>query len=631
MKTGSDSSHRERPGRDHARVETRVAPVSPFHFRGILFGAVLFALAAGTIIGAMDMYFTHGLWYTGSATFRSWFILAVLGLTGLQLVRVVASKLTRARMPALAAEGMLLFGLVYLAFRFIGYSSVIWSVFQNPNYAKIAYWGSSVATGVAVYLVIRRIAPPLASAARRMFPVTVLFALVILVTPYFLRTDAARNVVLVTIDTLRADHLGCYGYERDTSPNTDAFARRSFLFTDPIVQWPKTSPSFSSILTSLYCGQTGVTGTRQKLPRGMTTTAELLMNAGYTTAAVLGNGNLAREYNFDQGFDVFIEAWRDEEVEKERRCDARHITDHAMRLLPDLGRTGGFFLWLHYVDPHAKYTPPEPFHEMFVNDAYYGEQAITLNQGFNEDIGGAPGRSILEGQDNLHYYVAQYDAEIRYCDSELSKVFLYLAENGLLENTMVIISSDHGESLGDHNYYFEHGKFTYDSCLRVPLIVYVPGEEPAVISTPVALLDVHPTILDFAGLDENDPPMEGTSLLELIRREEGNGNGLVYSQSGSPNDPVWSVRDNRWKLIYAQSPRYRNVMTGSLYEFYDLWSDPAETVNIYDLEHPRVPELVEELHRWIETQPVREGSYGTTFDVTDELTRENLKALGYIE
>jgi arylsulfatase A-like enzyme len=356
----------------------------------------------------------------------------------------------------------------------------------------------------------------------------------------------------------------------------------------------------------------------------------VLENAGYRTAGVVGNGNLAKGYNFDQGFSVYVEAWKDDAVPEERRCDAAHITDRALEELKGLASSGKFFLWIHYIDPHSPYSPPPPYHEMFVADRYYGEKKIALHEGFDDDIGGCPGRSRLGNNDNLHYYIAQYDAEIRYCDSQVKRVFDFIAESGLERNTLVIVSSDHGESLGEHNYYFEHGKFSYEPCLRVPLIVRIPGLSPRRIDRPVPLLDVHPTILDYAGV-RSAVHQEGLSLIEQLRSAGSHGDRVVFAESGGAKNPVWTVRDERWKLIYVPSPKFRNVMTGSLYELYDLVHDPLETVNIYAEGDSMATQLTAELDHWIETKNGGRNAEGRIYDVHDESTNENLRALGYIE
>ncbi|MGH2669536.1 MAG: sulfatase, partial [bacterium] len=268
------------------------------------------------------------------------------------------------------------------------------------------------------------------------------------VTRHLFRAGGA-NVVWITIDTLRADHLGAYGYARPTSPHIDALARQGVLFRQAMVQWPKTTPSMASMLTGTYPHTNGIIrftplaiGSRPLL------FSEMLGNAGYRTIAISTHPALTPLYQFAQGFDVFVEAWRDS-----TRRSAR-ATEEATTWLREHATGSPFFLWIHYMDPHARYAPPPPYDGMFVGDAHYdGRRRLRLNEGENEDLGGVPGRASLGRRNELAYYVAQYDAEIRYTDENVGAVLEALRVSGADERTIVILTADHGESLGEHDYY----------------------------------------------------------------------------------------------------------------------------------------------------------------------------------
>jgi arylsulfatase len=445
------------------------------------------------------------------------------------------------------------------------------------------------------------------------------------------------SVLLITVDTLRADHLGCYGYARNTSPVMDELAGQGVLFGEAVVQWPKTSPSFASMMTSTYSHRNGVQGTRQRLGDANTTLAEVLRNAGYRTAGVVGNANLSTDFNFDQGFDWYQEPWNDEGVRDDVKdgCGAGRLTDRAIGWLEANGEGGRFFLWIHYIDPHAKYVPPPPYDSLFVGDALYapdGGDVLVLHDGLNEDMGGVPGRSRLGDHDRRDYYIAMYDGEIRYMDAEIGRLIDRTRQLGLWEDLLVVLTSDHGESLGEHDYYFEHGRLPYDACARVPLIVSggaVPRRGVRVVH-PVAVMDVFPTILDIIGVEPTGEE-SGISLRPLIEGADAPGREYVFMESGYERNYQRSIRNGRWKLIYVPDERARSIMTGSEFELYDIVADPGETRNLVDVETAVAETLRTALFRWMdETGSAGESRADRKTVGVDEETEAHLRALGYV-
>lgn len=599
----------------------------------IFFFAICASVGVTILVTIVNEYWESGLWNLLALTLRKAYIISLAYIMIVYGLLAIVKRYLEGKAGIIARKSILVLFVFFPMVSALDYSSPIRRIVHRNVIADVMTYLTAFVAAFSLMTLIEFVRERDRLMRRwigkTLIPSAVLGIAACILPSFAGEEKAGGNILLITIDTLRADHLGCYGYVRDTSPRIDRFARMSYVYTNPIVQWPKTSPSFSSILTSLYCSQTGVTSPRQRLSSNMTTTAEILRNTGYNTAAVVGNGNLAKRYNFNQGFSIYIEAWKDEKIESGKACTAQHITDLSLRVLQDLAREGGFFMWIHYIDPHAPYNPPSNYNGMFVGDKYFGDKRIKLNEGFNDDIGGCPLRSRLGENDNLYYYIAQYDAEIRYCDSQLGRILDFLESKHLIRSTMVIITSDHGESLGEHNYYFEHGKFPYDATLRVPLIVYVPSLGEGRIDSPVPLLDIHPTILEFAGVG-GDGPWEGRSLFAQMREETGARRG-VFSQSGGVKNPVWAVRRGKWKLIHTSSSRYRNLMSGAPYELYDLENDPAETVNLSGAGVEVENDLREVLNRWIEE--TKEGIEMTEeqVDVFEKSTNENLRALGYIE
>jgi arylsulfatase A-like enzyme len=438
------------------------------------------------------------------------------------------------------------------------------------------------------------------------------------------------NILLITIDTLRADHLGAYGYARPTSPNIDRLAREGVLFRRAVSQWPKTSPSFAALMSSTYGHTNGlIRTTAQRMPDRFLLLAELLKAGGYSTRAAVANVNLARVFNFDQGFDVYLEPWREED--EQRRTEL--VTRQGIGLLERAPAERPFFLWLHYFDPHARYQPPRPYDGMFTGDRHFDPSwRVPLLTEKRKDIGGIPLTARLGSEDRIAYYVAQYDAEIRFVDQQVGLLLKALDERGLAGKTMVVLTSDHGESLGDHGYFFEHGRFPYDDCVHVPLIVRGPGagRPGGVVRSPVELIDVAPTLLDLAGLPAN-PEAEGRSLRRLLEGERTGDPGRAYAftESGYARDYQRAIVGDRYKLVYVPDAGDRAVMQGGELELYDLEADPGETWNLVD-ERPEVAApLKERLMRWIADGG--SGSEAPEAVRVEPQAEEQLRSLGYIQ
>jgi arylsulfatase A-like enzyme len=437
------------------------------------------------------------------------------------------------------------------------------------------------------------------------------------------------NILLITIDALRADHLGAYGYPRQTSPNIDRLAGEGVRFQRAVSQWPLTSPSFAAMMSSTYGHTNGLMRTTaQRMPDRALMLAELLRAGGYDTWAAVGNVNLARAFNFDQGFEIYRELWREDD---QRRTEL--TTRSGLELLDRASNGRPFFLWLHYFDPHARYQPPKPFDGMFVNDAHFDASwRVPLLTQKRWDIGGISSNVNLGREDRVAYYIAQYDAEIRSVDSQVGILMQALKARGLDGRTLVVVTADHGESLGDHNYFFEHGRFPYDDCVHVPLIFHGPGVAKAgeVVRSPVELIDLAPTLLDLAGLPPN-PEAEGKSLRRLLDGERAGDPRWQYAftESGFAQNYQRSITSERYKLVFVPDAGDRRVMQGRELELYDLQEDPGETKNLID-ERPQVAAPLERrLQQWIV-----EGGGGAGIPTAariDSQAEEQLRSLGYIQ
>lgn len=434
-----------------------------------------------------------------------------------------------------------------------------------------------------------------------------------------------RNVVLITVDTLRADFLGCYGGPAGLSPRIDRLAARGTRFEHALVQWPKTSPSVASLLTSTYGTTNGMMRVcGQRLPAHLDVLTMQLDRAGFDTAALVTNRFLGADYGFDRGFDEFTEVW------ETGRHDADRVTELAIPWLDRLEPP--FFLWLHYLDPHTPYTPPPEFEtDTPMRPVAGGDRKLVLTDG-DEDMGVVPKHAQLPIPPRLSSYVARYEGEIRFLDFQVGRLLDALHERALEESTMVILTADHGESLGDHDYYFEHGRLPYDACLRVPLVIRVPwseGNPVPVVAAPVALLNLAPTILEAVGLPVGDQA-QGVSMWPLLAGRPQQLPDHVFAEAGYTQDHQRIVRRGPWKLILVPDSSDRSIMTGGRYELYDIQADPGETRNLAADRPQVVADLAARLEEWIADTPRAESPAETPRGMDDD-TRAALRALGYAE
>jgi arylsulfatase A-like enzyme len=381
--------------------------------------------------------------------------------------------------------------------------------------------------------------------------------------PPHARAGNGLSVLLVTIDTLRADHLGAYGYGRRTSPAIDALARRGALFEQAYTFWPKTRGSMVMMFTGKLPSQNGYTKTHPMLLDFNPTLAGVLKQAGYATSAVVDNPNVAAQHGYAKGFDRYRETWEEKALATETDR-TRAMTADAVRFLRAASAERPFFLWIHYVNPHAPYTPPPPFDTAFLDAASDGGPRLPLVAGFH---GGIPQQWAAAGRDRLGYYVAQYDGEIAAVDREVGEVLAALDASGAAGRTLVVLTSDHGESLGEHDYYFDHGADLFDPSLRVPLIVVQPGAPAGIRSAALAsTLDVFPTILDAVKVSY-PPDLAGRSLLPAVEGRGGPERQRLFARN---ERNLAGVLDARFKLVEAPAG------DGVRRTLYDREHDPGE-------------------------------------------------------
>lgn len=444
------------------------------------------------------------------------------------------------------------------------------------------------------------------------------------------------NIVLISIDTLRADRLGSYGYSRDTSPNIDALASDGLLFENCFSQAPATLISHSTMFTGLYPGTHGAQCmTFTALPSAAQTLPEILSMNGYRTAGFTGGAQLGRFFGFSQGFEAyndegggFLETW-----------------PRARQWL-DTNSVEKFFLFLHTFDTHHPYKPPAPFNTMFSKD-YDGPLENFIPIELLEAINS--GEIKVTEADRKHIS-AVYDGAIRYTDGYIGKITAYLKEHNLLDNTIVILTSDHGEEFNEHGVMGMHAHTLYNELLHVPLIIRLPKGAPANISQRVGLVDLVPSLLDYAGISYPPEAFEGTSFAAFFTDKEAS----CPTSSSTPVRTLFaekeflsvenygrmkSIRNGSWKFtMLTTPPRARTFFRifGSLVypirgkELYNIDADPGEHDNKIASRIPRAMAMEAALYDYIndnESQKLEGG--GKVNLSTDEAMR--LKNLGYLK
>jgi len=402
------------------------------------------------------------------------------------------------------------------------------------------------------------------------------------------------NIIIFTLDTLRADHLHAYGYDYslNDTPTLDKMAQEGIIFEECITTVPLTLPSHSSIMTGMLPTYHGIRiNGNNALSEKQITVAEKLKKKGYLTAAFIGAFVLDGRWGLKQGFDYYDDFF---DLEKYKTLDlgrvqrpANEVIDSALKWL-DNNKNKRFFTWIHLYDPHTPYAPPEP---------YFSEYRDRGRKGL-------------------------YDGEISFMDSQIERVINWLELNHLRKKTIMIFVGDHGESLGDHKE-DTHGYFIYDSTLRVPLIIVTPFKKLKNIRVKpqVRTIDIFPTVLDILGLNGKSE-VHGKSLIPLFFKPEKGKDRLAYSESLSPRlqynwGALYSLRSSKFKYIEAPRP-----------EFYNLMKDPKELTNIFRKHLKIMEEYRKKLYEIKNTSG--ENAPEPENVNMDEKSMEKLATLGYL-
>jgi len=425
------------------------------------------------------------------------------------------------------------------------------------------------------------------------------------------------NVVLITIDTLRADHLVPYGYKRNTSPFLKRLAGESFLFEDAVSQCGTTPQSLSSLMTGLYPYTDDIitgNGSFNFLKRSSVTLAQILKENGYLTHGITSHIQAAPVTGINLGFGTFDAVDVSPKNKNYSARSAEEITGLALQWLKDnTNKEKPFFLWLHYVDPHYPYAPPKEYKGYFADEEPSAEGETRFYR-FDERKSSA--FPLTAGK--LQQMTLNYDREILYTDRSLELLFKE-ALNGLLKDTLVIFSADHGEALGNHDMITHND--VYQAILHVPLFIRFPGKRPprARIGAPVMLVDLFPTILEMLNIP-SDLPVRGESLVPLM-------SGVPKKKNVERRVRLAEYPD-RWALI--SDDRIKLIIRGEFRQLYDLKRDPYESTDLSRTMQDVQDMLVEKYAGLKKESRVFERPDKEALpEVTPEMI-EQLKALGYV-
>jgi len=399
-------------------------------------------------------------------------------------------------------------------------------------------------------------------------------------------TNPAPNLVVITIDTLRADHLGCYGYKQVKTPNIDALAAEGSRFTHAFTPVPVTLPSHSSIFTGTYPMLSGMHDfSANKLSPQQPTLASVLKEHGYTTGAVIGSAVLDSRFGLNHGFDFYYDHFDFSRLQEsnleEMERPGNVVADHTLEWLSQ-NYQKKFFLWMHLYDPHYPYRPPAPY--------------------------------------DKEYASHPYDGEIAFADAQVGRLLRFLKEKGIYRNTVIVLSGDHGESLGEHGEK-THGFFIYNATLHVPLIIRAPElKTVGLVEASTSLTDIMPTVLNLLKLDV-PPQVQGQSLIPLLSGKHDEGSRSLYAETFLPR-----LHFN-WSELRGVETRNYHFIDAPKPELYDLSKDPGETNNLLAQKKAVAEEMQAKL-----TALIREYSAGPEMAEKtglDPALMERLKSLGY--
>jgi arylsulfatase A-like enzyme len=455
-----------------------------------------------------------------------------------------------------------------------------------------------------------------------------LMALLVMFPIYSCHRERKANVILVIIDTARKDHFSCYGYKRQTTPKLDELAKEGVRFEDAVATAPWTLPSVASILTGLpphkhlagYPGKdpkTGQEGLTYLSPSAITVT-EILFQNKYQTVGSFQNPFVDPGYGLNRGFEIY-DYFPGDNL-RVRRAD--QVVDWAMAWLEQNRlKRRPFFMVLHFFDPHLAYNPPVEFMMPFVY-GYQGKMKPPFAPD-NEELEKLQRGEIKFSEEDRNFIIGLYNGELSFVDFSLGRFFDYLKLKGLYDQSLIIVTADHGEEFWEHGS-FEHGHSLYQELLSVPLLIRFPHAENQgmVVKERVSLLDIAPSIIAYLGIDS---PLEpgGRSFIKMpgavvkpVERE-------VVSELNRIGDPLQAIYRDQYQLIL-------NITSGAI-EIYNLETDPGQKHNLFGEKHSYPPEIVEQMRAVAEKiKKLSQENKPLPAKISPEIIKK-LKALGYLK
>jgi len=431
--------------------------------------------------------------------------------------------------------------------------------------------------------------------------------------------DNEKNVILITADTLRADHLSCYGYPLPTTPNIDKLSKEGILFLSTRAPIPTTSPAHASIMTSLYPHNHKVVINLAPIDKNTKTLAEILQDNGYLTAAVVSAWPLKKgRSGLERGFHFYEDTFRSSYKTFQAEQLANKATDKALKWLHQ-NKKKKFFLWVHYFDPHYPYREHSKQNNLSIKLKKKSE------------------KQRMRKREKNNY---KYDREIAFMDFHIGRLLNAINEWQLASNTIVIFTADHGESLGEHNY-SGHGKYLYEPSLHIPLIIKEHTISPnrKVINNEVSLLDIMPTILDLLDIP-NSLPLAGSSLVPVILENKETDNNIAYFMTFKTNLSNFPILGKLKRGHFAKSfpdrislikdeVKFIYSAKNNKLELYNLNKDVSEQANLAMENIKLAKKLKSELILWF-NRTKSSSLMKNKYILLNEEDIEKLKSLGYI-
>ncbi len=429
---------------------------------------------------------------------------------------------------------------------------------------------------------------------------------------------ADKNVIIIILDAARADHFSSYGYFRPTTPQLDKFAEEAVLFSNAYSEALTTRCSMGTMFTGFPLTVLSLYNFTSQIPEELTTLAQMFQQKKIKTTGFAGVGNVGSAFGFDRGFDQYFELYREEEF-------YRKSQEYLPYLIPWLESNRGnhFFLYVHFKEPHAAYVPLPPFKGLFT-DAY--EEQVDLGANLNEMA-----KDLTENQ--IEYIKAGYDENLASVDSVVGEIIDKMRQLDLMDKSIVIVTSDHGELLGENFKIFGHGGYFGEGGMHIPLLIRFPKNDfvkfPDRIDALVKTSDLFVTLADIHQFDIPHDLLSGKSYLPAIQEPNVEINPhMVVEKRGNPG---YCYRSKQYKLIYW--------MENAAIEFYDLENDPEAANNVYEQNKITADFYLTNLKKWVISQKMIKEAVLTgdpakrelDMKQIDEKTLENLKALGYIK